>query len=615
MGFKYYDILKDKLGREPTSIELEAFTVMWSEHCGYSHTKKYISMLPKAENAVQGNAGVLPIDDTWAVAFKIESHNHPSAVEPYNGAATGVGGIIRDILAMGARPHASLDSLHMGSVIDGIVRGIGDYGNSIGVPTVGGQLRISAHYKHNPLVNAMAVGIVKRNHIIPSKASYAGQVLIVIGGATGRDGIHGASFASEDLEGEKATKLSIQVGDPFMEKQLIEAFLKMNEEGLIEGAQDLGAGGVLSATSELASAGGLGVRVHLDRVPLREEDMEAWEILISESQERMAIVTSPDKADAILDIAKHYLLNASVIGEVIEGDKFEAWFYDEKIMDVPVSLLTNPPLEDIYPYTPGDMPTWKKEDFFEEAFPQDVYFQYDYMVGTDTVLPPAFGPAIMRIKGSIYAYSVLTHSREDLASQDPYWGTYIAVIEAVRKTIASGAEPIGITDCINYGDPDEDPISLSAMMHGLKDASLFAGVPVVSGNASLYNTTGGNPIPPTMVIGMMGKLKVDDIVKPHTGTVYIIGTDEFSLEKEKRLWDLLRKLHKNGCFLLAPSHEESIRGYIAAFREMDLLLDLESVPSFSPVSSKVIAICDESVDIDELIDGFIATVIGSVRRM
>ncbi len=612
MSFKYYDELKKRLGREPTPVEIEAFTVMWSEHCGYSHTKKYIKMLPKAENAIQGNAGVLPIDDKWAVVFKIESHNHPSAVEPYNGAATGVGGIIRDILAMGARPHASLDSLHMGDVTEGIIRGISDYGNSIGVPTVGGELRISEFYKHNPLVNAMAVGIVERDKVIPSKASYPGQVIVLFGGATGRDGIHGASFASEDLEGEKATKLSIQVGDPFMEKQLIEAFLKMKEEGLIEGAQDLGAGGVLSATSELASAGGLGAVVYLDRVPLRESDMEPWEILISESQERMAVLTSPEKAERIMEIARYYLLETAVLGEIIQEPVYRAVYKDEVIMEVPISVITNPPLEDVYPYTPGEIPEFKHIPF-EKVEPSNVYFQYDYMVGTDTVLPPGFGPAIMRIKGSEYGYSVVTHSRGDLGYQDAYWGTYIATLEAVRKTLAVGAEPLGITDCINYGDPDENPEGLSAMMHGLKDACEFAGVPVVSGNASLYNTTGGKPIPPTMVIGLVGKVKLAEIVKPHEGDVYVIGWDRFSPEYERILWDVIRKLHSCGCFIMAPSHMESLQGYQRTFSEYGYTLHIDKI-SAAPAHSKIIVVCNDNRCIENVDSKIPVVKVGVVER-
>lgn len=551
---KYLQILESKLGRKATKAEIEAFTVMWSEHCGYSHTKGYIRQLPKIGTG--GNAGVVTLDDYHFLAFKVESHNHPSAIEPFNGAATGVGGIIRDVLAMGARPTAILDSLHMHKIIDGIIEGIADYGNSIGVPTVGGELRISNYYKHNPLVNVMAVGVGKHENLIPSKASRPGQVIVIFGGATGRDGIHGASFASEDLTGEKATKLSIQVGDPFAEKNLIEAFLEMIDKGLVEGAQDLGAGGVLSATSELVARGNLGAIVHLDKVPLREPDMHPVEILISESQERMAVVTSPEKVDEILRIVRKHLLYGDVVAEVTSDGRYIALYKDEAVLNVPAKLIEESPEEPTFDYEPSSIPRFKWIRFLDVDANQ-VFERYDYMVGTDTILPPGFGPAVMRVKNSV-AYSLSIHSRADIGLQSPYWGAYITVLESVRKTLSVGAKPIAITDGINYADPDIDPLGLAAQMRGLKDACEFSDVPVASGNASLYNTYKGKGIPPTLVVGMVGKIETQLINKPKKGPVYAVGFKDFQMEREKKLWSEIEKIVNQKCFVLSM-HDYSRR--------------------------------------------------------
>lgn len=554
---KYLDILEKSLGRKATTNEIEAFTVMWSEHCGYSHTKKYIKRLPLVSEE-SGNAGLVPLNDKYYISFKIESHNHPSAIEPYNGAATGVGGIIRDILAMGARPTAILDSLHMHKIIDGIIEGIADYGNSIGVPTVGGELRISDTYKYNPLVNVMAAGIVKKENIITSKATRKGQVIVIFGGATGRDGIHGASFASEDLTGEKATKLSIQVGDPFAEKQLIEAFLKMVEEGLVEGAQDLGAGGVLSATSELVAKGGFGAIIDLENLPLREPDMKPIEILISESQERMAVITSKEKAEKILEIAKDHLLFGAIVGVVTDDGIYHVRHNGKTILKVPAKLLSNAPEEEIYEFEKDALPE-NIDLTFSPVDASYVYTQYDYMVGTDTIIKPGYGAALMRIKDEDIYYSLLTHSRADIGKVSPYWGSFIAVIESVRKTLAVGAEPLAITDCINYGDPDEEPKGLAAMMQGLKDACEFSNIKVASGNASLYNTNNKIPIPPTMVIGMVGK--ATKALLPKSGDVYLIGWKDFDLEREKILWNEIKKQTSKGNFVLALSNYKETPTY------------------------------------------------------
>ncbi|WP_448376415.1 phosphoribosylformylglycinamidine synthase subunit PurL [Fervidobacterium sp.] len=583
---KYIDILESRLGRKATREEIEAFTVMWSEHCGYSHTKGYIRKLPKAGTG--GNAGIVPLDDYHFLAFKVESHNHPSAIEPFNGAATGVGGIIRDVLAMGARPTAILDSLHMDKIIDGIIEGISDYGNSIGVPTVGGELRISNFYKHNPLVNVMAVGVGRNEHLIQSKATRPGQVIVIFGGATGRDGIHGASFASEDLTGEKATKLSIQVGDPFAEKLLIEAFLEMVEKGLVEGAQDLGAGGVLSATSELVARGGLGAVVHLERIPLREPDMLPIEILISESQERMAVVTSPEKAEEVLTIAKKHLLFGAIVAEVTDTGRYVAKYKDEIVLDVPASLLEESPEENIYDYTPSSLPKFKWIRF-KNVDAHDVFERYDYMVGTDTILPPGFGPAVMRVKNSSNSvgYSLSIHSRADIGVQDPYWGAYITVLESVRKTLSVGAKPLALTDGINYADPDIEPMGLAAQMRGLKDACENFGIPVASGNASLYNTYKGKGIPPTMVIGMVGKVDNLNIPIPKKGPIYAVGFSDFKLEREKELLTEITKIVNSGRFVLSMHDYNNLTTFKQALNNLGLHMKIQP-PRTEPVHQMII---------------------------
>ena len=583
---KYLDILETRLGRKATKEEIEAFTVMWSEHCGYSHTKGYIRRLPRVGTG--GNAGIVALDDYHFLAFKVESHNHPSAIEPFNGAATGVGGIIRDVLAMGARPTAILDSLHMDRIIDGIIEGISDYGNSIGVPTVGGELRISNYYKHNPLVNVMAVGVGKNEHLIQSRATTPGQVIVIFGGATGRDGIHGASFASEDLTGEKATKLSIQVGDPFAEKLLIEAFLEMVENGLVDGAQDLGAGGVLSATSELVARGNLGAVVHLDRVPLREPDMLPIEILISESQERMAVVTSLKKAQKVLEIARKHLLVGAIVAEVTDNGRYIAKYNDEVILDVPTKLLEDSPEEEIYDYKPSSMPKFKWVRF-KDVDAHDVFERYDYMVGTDTILPPGFGVAVMRVKDSSNSvgYSLSIHSRADIGAQDPYWGAYITVLESIRKTLSVGATPLAITDGINYPDPDIQPLGLAAQMAGLKDACEYFKVPVASGNASLYNTYKGKGIPPTMIVGMVGKVENLNIHRPKKGPIYAVGFPDFNMERENKLHNEIVNLVKSGNFVLSMHDYSRLSTFNKALSNIGLTVKID-VPRTEPVHQMII---------------------------
>ncbi len=598
---KYIDRLKQLLKREPTPIEIEAFTVMWSEHCGYCHTKPYIKQLPGV--GIGSNAGVLLLGDSdYVVAFKIESHNHPSAVEPYNGAATGVGGIIRDILAMGLRPTAVLDSLHMHFVNQGIISGISDYGNAIGVPTVGGELRISDLYRYNPLVNVMACGVGKAGEVLPSKASSVNQVIVVFGAPTGRDGIHGASFASRHLA-EKEEKIHIQVGDPFMEKLLIEAFLKMNELNLIDGAQDLGAGGVLSATSELAGKGGLGITVYLDRIPLREPDMEGWEILISESQERMAVVTTPDRVNKILEVVKEYMLYGDVVAELNDSGIYKAIYRGQTILEVPVSYLTEAPIEPAYDYVPpASLPDFSKVSIeFCDVDATDVFEQYDYMVGTDTVVPPGFGASVMRIKGTNLGYVLAVHSRADLATVCPYYASFITLFETARKIVALSGKPLGITDGINYGDPDKNPKDLAALLVGLRDSSLRLNLPVVSGNASLYNTFKDKDIPPTLIIGMVGVVEnVNKVIlknKIKRAKLYEAGFCGFDVNRERLLWDFINYCNSKNMFVIASATKFPGKTLKTALSYYGYSLKLKrDLNNLTPLNQKVWVLSEEPLN-------------------
>ena len=592
---RYIEKLRKALGREPTFVELQAFNITWSEHCGYCHTKEYIKELPGVKREL--NAGIVELGNGYVASFKIESHNHPSAVEPYNGAATGVGGIIRDILAMGTRPTAILDSLHMHTINQGIISGIADYGNSIGVPTVGGELRICEEYRYNPLVNVMAVGIGKSEDILPSKANSSDEVIIIFGAPTGRDGIGGASFASRELK-EEEEKIHIQVGDPFMEKLLIEAFLRMNEEKLLTGAQDLGAGGVLSATCELMSKGNFGGIVYLDRVPLREPDMEGWEILISESQERMAVVTTRDKVKRILEIVKEFMLYGDVVAELNESGIYKAVFKGKTILEVPAKLLTEAPIEPPFRYEPPPMPSFDKVKIsFEDVDAHEVFEQYDHMVGTDTVIAPGTGTALMRIKGTKIGYALVVHSRADLADLDPYWGTYIAVLESLRKIRAVGGKPLGITNGVNYGDPDVDPERLAAMMMGLKRGAEELKIPVVSGNASLYNTFKGKAIPPTLIIGMLGK--VEDVESVPLGfkpsRIYAIGWSNFDRRREELLLRTIDYCVSKG-YKVYSSSRLMTKTFEEALARQGFKLELWGLPQVERAHQMVIVFADEPIE-------------------
>ncbi|MEJ5185721.1 MAG: phosphoribosylformylglycinamidine synthase subunit PurL [Candidatus Geothermincolales bacterium] len=534
---EYRDIVRI-LGREPNKVELGMYSLMWSEHCSYKSSKTILAQLPtRASYVLQGpgeNAGVIDIGGGLAVAFKMESHNHPSAVEPYQGAATGVGGIVRDIFTMGARPIACLDPLRFGNpakrrtryLLTGVVAGIAGYGNCIGVPTVGGDLYFEDCYDENPLVNVMCIGILPKERLVRGVARGVGNAVVLIGNRTGRDGIGGASIlASQEFDERSEEKRpSVQVGDPFTEKLLIEACLELLDKGLILGLQDLGAAGLSCACSETAARGGVGMRIHLDRVPLREE-MEPFEIVISESQERMLAVAEPQKVEEVMAVCHKWGLNAVVIGEVIEGDRLEVYWYGEKVAEVPPSTLASGPVYDRAAERPSYLDQVAGADLSGLKHPDDmedvlirlitspnlcsrrwVYEQYDHMVQLNTVVYPGSDAAVLRIKGTSKGIAVSCDCNSRYVYLDPYLGTQIAVAEAARNVVASGAVPMALTNCLNFGSPERPDIfyQFKEAVRGLADAARSFEIPVVSGNVSFYNESFGMAVYPTPVVGMVG---------------------------------------------------------------------------------------------------------------
>ncbi len=626
-----YDRIVSLLGREPNRVELGILGALWSEHCSYKSSKEVLKMLPtSAEWVVQGpgeNAGVVAVDDKGWVAFKIESHNHPSYIEPFHGAATGVGGIIRDILSMGARPIILADSLRFGELDDtkskfllkGVVSGISAYGNSIGVPTVAGETYFEDSYRTNPLVNAFCLGIMPAGRVVKARATRPGQVLFLIGSATGRDGIHGAVMASGEFgENTEEKRSNVQVGDPFFGKKLIEAVLEAVERELVVGMQDLGAAGLAGASSEIAGKSGMGVDLFLDRVPLREEGMTPYEILLSESQERMMIVADPEKVEDLREIAERYNLSHAVVGEVKEGGRFRAFFGEEKVADLPVSLIVEKapvyrrPLRKpayINMVSSFDKKTLPSVDIREALIKvisspnvcskEWIFSQYDYQVGTNTVVKPGGDAAVIRLKWVLkpeirtdkgIAVSVEGNGR--MVFLDPYEGAKYVVAEACRNVACVGAKPLAITDCLNFGNPERPEVmwQLTKAVEGMAEACKVLGVPVVSGNVSLYNETvdreGARNIYPTPIVVCVGVLdKVSrfvDIGFRTTGSLLLIGdlsrepevggseylkvvhgkvsgkVPKVDLEKEKRLIETLKLLIDRG--LIFSAHDVSVGG-------------------------------------------------------
>ena len=550
-----YDRIVETLGRVPSVSELGMYSVMWSEHCSYKSSKVHLRTLPtEGEEILAGvgeNAGVVDVGDGWAVAFKIESHNHPSFVEPYQGAATGVGGILRDIFTMGARPIAVMDPLRFGlpttkdgepddlqrHLVDGVVRGVGGYGNCVGVANIGGELVFDERYAGNPLVNVLAVGVLRADRLQLAKAERAGDLAVLLGSSTGRDGIGGASvLASQEFDEElEAKRPNVQVGDPFREKQLIECCLELYERDLISGIQDMGAAGIACSTSELASAASLGMDVDLDRIHLREPSMESWEILCSESQERMMALVSPDQLDEVLAIAEKWDVPASVCGEVVEGDNLRLYRGGELVADCPArSLADEGPTYD----RPMARPDWldavqavdaehpQVDDLQAAALallaspnigrPSWVTEQYDHLVGAGTVLGPGEGDAgVVRMPESRRGVAVATDGNGRWCELDPREGARRVVAEAHRNVAVVGARPVATTNCLNFGNPERPEImwQFAEAVAGIGEAARALDIPITGGNVSLYNETRATPaddpvaILPTPVLGVLGLLE------------------------------------------------------------------------------------------------------------
>src|SRR3954451_14891278 len=535
-----YRLVCDKLGREPNQVELAMFSLMWSEHCSYKHSKKLLGTLPTdGPRVVLGpgeNAGAVDIGDGLAVAFKVESHNHPSAVEPFQGAATGVGGILGDVFAIGARPIAVLDSVRFGDpssersryLLDHAVAGIGHYGNSIGVATVGGEVYFEGPYETNCLVNAMCVGLIERGRLIRSAAAGVGNQLILFGALTGRDGIGGASvLASAELgEGDDAKRPSVQIGDPFAEKKVLECSLELLQPGLLVSVQDLGAAGLTSSSSEMASKGEVGIDIDVDAVPLREAGMEPFEIMVSESQERMLCVATPENVDAVLEICARWEVGGTVIGEVTDNRRMRVLRGGEVVGDIPVEALVDdcpiydlapePPHEPVYPPPPRVLHTEDPAEILLEllgspniASRRPVFEQYDCLVGSRTVRrPEQADAAVLQLGDGGKAIAVAIDGNGRRVACDPYLGAIEAVLECAANLACVGAEPLGLTNCLNFGNPEKPHIAwqLSEAVRGLGDACRLLGVPVVGGNVSLYNEGAEGPIYPTPVVGMVGEL-------------------------------------------------------------------------------------------------------------
>jgi len=563
-----YEKIKQILGREPNYTELGVFSVMWSEHCSYKNSIAQLKTLPRSGGrllvgAGEENAGLIDIGDGLAICFKIESHNHPSAVEPYQGAATGVGGILRDIFTMGARPIASLNSLRFGSLTDkrtrflfeGVVKGIGDYGNCFGVPTVAGEVYFDDCYKGNPLVNAMAIGIVNTNRTASAIAKGTGNKVMIVGSSTGRDGIHGATFASEEIsEKSEAKRPSVQAGDPFTEKLLLEATLEIIKNDYIVGIQDMGAAGISCSTSEMSAKGNSGMVIDLSKVPLREKGMSAYEIMLSESQERMLVVVKPGFEDKVKEIFDKWDLNCEIIGEVTDTGILEINYNGELKAKVPAYDLV----------LGGGAPVYireqKKPDYIDKLAkfdlnslpkPKDipsvfknllstpniaskrwVYEQYDSMVRTNTVVGPGCDSAVIYIKGTNKAIATKTDCNGRYVYLNPNEGTKIAVAESARNVVCSGGLPLGVTNCLNFGNPYKPEVywQFAQAIAGMGEACRKFDTPVTGGNVSFYNESPDASVYPTPVIGMVGIIdNVKNITtsyfKNEDDLIYVLGED------------------------------------------------------------------------------------------
>ncbi len=543
-----FDLICEKLGREPNGVELAMFSLLWSEHCAYKHSRKLLRRLPtEGERVVMGpgeNAGAVSVGEGYAIAFKVESHNHPSAVEPFQGAATGVGGILRDVFALGARPIAILDSLRFGELdsvrsrhlLDGAVRGIGHYGNSIGVPTVGGEIYFEAPYEHNCLVNAMCVGVARQSEMVRAAAAGVGNAVVLMGASTGRDGIGGASvLASAELDdGDEAKRPTVQIGDPFEESKVLECCLELLEKGLLVSLQDLGAAGLTSSASEMASAGGVGIEIDVARVPLREADMEPFEIMVSESQERMLAVVEPSRVGDVIAVCEKWQTGAAEVGAVTGDGLVRVRRGEEVVGEMPVEALVDGcPLYDLDPAEPGGWIYGNRATLAADSSAGETliallaspsvaskrwaFEQYDSIVGSRTARrPESADAAVLAIPEADCAIAVSIDGNGRRVACDPYAGTIEAVLECAQNLACAGAEPLGLTNCLNFGNPEKPSPAwqLDRAVSGLADACEALGVPVVGGNVSLYNEGPEGPIYPTPVVGMVGELPDPSLAAP-----------------------------------------------------------------------------------------------------
>jgi phosphoribosylformylglycinamidine synthase len=562
-----YEVIVERLGREPNHLELGLFGSLWSEHCGYKHSKPLLKLFASDNprllvNPGEENAGVVDIGDGYAIVFKIESHNHPSAIEPYQGAATGIGGIVRDIFAMGARPIALLNSLRFGPLVnernkyifDGVVSGISGYGNCIGVPNIGGEVVFAECYSGNPLVNAMCIGLLRVDELVKATSGSSGNLLILAGSGTGKDGIHGASgLASRSFEDERELRPTVQVGNPFLEKILIESCLEVARSGKIDGMQDLGAAGLTSASVECAASGSTGIEIDIDSVPRRDDGMSPYEVMLSETQERMLVSVKPENAESVKEIFDRWDIDNSIIGKVTTSNRVHIVSGTQLLADLPVGLLTDPPQYVIDSITPPYLKQLQNYDLNQIDVPdiapnmvlmrllstsnltcrQSVYQKYDHQVQTNTVIPPGSDGSLIRIKGTDKGISASTDGNGRLAYLDPYVGGQIAVAEACRNVSCTGAEPIALTNCLNFGNPEKPEVyfQLENCVKGMADASTKFSSPVISGNVSLYNETQDAPIYPTPVVGAVGLTEnvrnhVDMSFKNDDDVVLLLGSSE-----------------------------------------------------------------------------------------
>ena len=657
-----YALVVSLLGREPNYTEIGLFSVMWSEHCSYKNSKPVLRKFPTTgKHVLQGpgeGAGIVDIGDGQAVAFKIESHNHPSAIEPYQGAATGVGGIIRDIFSMGARPIALLNSLRFGDLNESrvkhlfghVVSGIAGYGNCVGIPTVGGEVAFDPAYSGNPLVNAMCVGFIRHEDIQKGIAEGVGNSVMYVGATTGRDGIHGATFASEEL-GEDADEKrpAVQVGDPFMEKLLIEACLEVIKHPALVGIQDMGAAGLTSSSAEMASKAGMGIEMNLDLVPQRETGMTPYEMMLSESQERMLLVVKAGHEDEIEAIVTKWGLHAVKVGEVIEEKVLRLVHQGEVAAEVPVDALAEDApvyhkpskvpayyeafqaMEPVTPVVEDVMATWKDVLAMPSiASKRWVYEQYDHMVQTSTVVAPGSDAAVIRIRETEKSLAMTTDCNAKYVYLDPRVGGAIAVAEAARNIVASGAEPLALTDCLNFGSPDkpEGFWQLDQAVEGMAEACRTLDTPVIGGNVSLYNESNGQAIYPTPVVGMVGLIEKPEHIttsfaKQAGDVVFLLGETKaefggsalqmlqdgkvsghaptLDLEEERQTQKVLLHAIREG--LVTAAHDVSEGGLAAALPElvfgtgfgMDVTIDTDLVTAlFSESQSRFLVTVDKA---------------------